>query len=205
MGVPSYAGRVPEMAARSLKRFLGNNTPVIIVCVYGNRAYDDTLIELKDIVEAHGFKLVSAAAVVAQHSIFPKVAEGRPDAEDIEKLHSFAAKSCDILSQISKMSAVSRLMVNGNRPYRDTKPIPLHPEGSKEKCTSCHACAKMCPADAIDMDKLYKTDEKKCISCGRCIVVCPEHARHFGGLLYKAASWKFEKDYAEPKQPEFSM
>lgn len=101
------------------------------------------------------------------------------------------------------MSAFSRLMVNGNRPYRDTKPIPLHPEGSKEKCTSCHACAKMCPADAIDMDKLYKTDEKKCISCGRCIVVCPEHARHFGGLLYKAASWKFEKDYAEPKQPEF--
>lgn len=127
VGVPSYAGRVPEMATQSLKRFLGNNTPVIIVCVYGNRAYDDTLIELKDIVEAHGFKLVSAAAVIAQHSIFPRVAEGRPDAEDIEKLHSFAAKSCDILSQISKMSAVSRLMVNGNRPYRDTKPIPLYP------------------------------------------------------------------------------
>ena len=87
VGVPSYAGRVPEMAARSLKRFLGNNTPAIIVCAYGNRAYDDTLIELKDIVEAHGFKLVSAAAVVAQHSIFPKVAEGRPDADDMEMLH----------------------------------------------------------------------------------------------------------------------
>ena len=203
VGVPSYAGRVPEMAARSLKRFLGNNTPAIIVCVYGNRAYDDTLIELKDIVEAHGFKVVSAAAAIAQHSIFPKVAEGRPDAEDLKKLHGFAAKSCDILSQISKMSAVSRLMVNGNRPYRDTKPIPLFPEGSKEKCTSCHACAKMCPADAIDMDKPYKTNGKKCISCGRCIVVCPEHARHFGGLLYKAVSWKFQKAYAEPKQPEF--
>lgn len=203
VGVPSYAGRVPEMAARSLKRFLGNNTPAIIVCVYGNRAYDDTLIELKDIVEAHGFKLVSAAAVIAQHSIFPKVAEGRPDADDMEKLHSFAAKSNDILSQISKMSAVSRLMVKGNRPYRDTKPIPLHPEGSKSKRTSCHACAKMCPVGAISMEEPYKTNEKKCISCGRCIVVCPEHARHFGGLLYKTASWKFEKDYAEPKQPEF--
>lgn len=203
VGVPSYAGRVPEMAARSLKRFLGNNTPAIIVCVYGNRAYDDTLIELKDIVEAHGFKLVSAAAVIAQHSIFPKVAEGRPDADDMEKLHSFAAKSNDILSQISKMSAVSRLMVNGNRPYRDTKLIPLHPEGSKSKCTSCHACAKMCPVGAISMEEPYKTNEKKCISCGRCIVVCPEHARHFGGLLYKTVSWKFEKDYTEPKQPEF--
>lgn len=203
VGVPSYAGRVPEMAARSLKRFLGNNTPVIIVCVYGNRAYDDTLIELKDIVEAHGFKLVSAAAVIAQHSIFPKMAEGRPDADDMEKLHEFAVNSKELLSQISKMSAVSRLMVKGNRPYRDTKPIPLHPEGSKSKCTSCHVCAKMCPVGAISMEEPYKTNEKKCISCGRCIVVCPEHARHFGGLLYKTASWKFEKDYAEPKQPEF--
>ena len=203
VGVPSYAGRVPEMAAQSLKRFLGNNTPAIIVCAYGNRAYDDTLIELKDIVEAHGFKLVSAAAVIAQHSIFPKVAEGRPDADDMEKLHEFAVNSKELLSQISKMSAVSRLMVKGNRPYRDTKPIPLHPEGSKSKCTSCHACAKMCPVGAISMEEPYKTNEKKCISCGRCIVVCPEHARHIGGLLYKTASWKFEKDYAEPKQPEF--
>lgn len=203
VGVPSYAGRVPEMAAQSLKRFLGNNTPAIIVCAYGNRAYDDTLIELKDIVEAHGFKLVSAAAVIAQHSIFPKMAEGRPDADDMEKLHEFAVNSKELLSQISKMSAVSRLMVKGNRPYRDTKPIPLHPEGSKSKCTSCHACAKMCPVGAISMEESYKTNEKKCISCGRCIVVCPEHARHFGGLLYKTASWKFEKDYAEPKQPEF--
>ena len=203
VGVPSYAGRVPEMAVQSLKRFLGNNTPAIIVCAYGNRAYDDTLIELKDIVEAHGFKLVSAAAVVAQHSIFPKMAEGRPDADDMEKLHAFAVNSKELLSRISKMSAVSRLMVKGNRPYRDTKPIPLHPEGSKSKCTSCHACANMCPVGAISMEEPYKTNEKKCISCGRCIVVCPEHARHFGGLLYKAASWKFEKNYAEPKQPEF--
>ena len=203
VGVPSYAGRVPEMATQSLKRFLGNNTPVIIVCVYGNRAYDDTLIELKDIVEAHGFKLVSAAAVIAQHSIFPKMAEGRPDADDMEKLHDFVAKSKELLSQISKMSAVSRLMVNGNRPYRDTKLLPLHPEGSKSECTSCHTCAKMCPVGAISMEEPYKTNEKKCISCGRCIVVCPEHARHFGGLLYKDTSRKFEKAYAEPKQPEF--
>lgn len=89
VGVPSYAGRVPEMAVRPLRRFLGNNTPTIIVSVYGNRAYDDTLIELKDLVESHGFKLLSAAAVIAQHSIFPKIAEGRPNADDMEKLHDF--------------------------------------------------------------------------------------------------------------------
>lgn len=203
VGVPSYAGRVPEMAVHSLRRFLGNNTPAIIVSVYGNRAYDDTLIELKDLVESHGFKLLSAAAVIAQHSIFPKIAEGRPNADDTEKLHDFASKSRELLLKIPKMSAVSRLMVKRNRPYRDAKPIPLHPEGSKGKCTSCHACVKMCPVGAITMGEPYKTNEKKCISCGRCVVVCPEHARLFGGLLYKAVSWKFEKAYSEPKQPEF--
>ena len=175
VGVPSYAGKVPEMAVRSLRRFLGNNTPAIIVSVYGNRAYDDTLIELKDLMESHGFKLLSAAAVIAQHSIFPKIAEGRPNADDMEKLHEFASKSRELLIQIPKMSAVSRLMVKGNRPYRDNKPIPLHPEGSKGKCISCHACVKMCPVGAITMKEPYKTNEKKCISCGRCVVVCPEH------------------------------
>ena len=175
VGVPSYAGKVPEMAVRSLRRFLGNNTPAIIVSVYGNRAYDDTLIELKDLMESHGFKFLSAAAVIAQHSIFPKIAEGRPNADDMEKLHEFASKSRELLIQIPKMSAVSRLMVKGNRPYRDTKPIPLHPEGSKGKCISCHACVKMCPVGAITMKEPYKTNEKKCISCGRCVVVCPEH------------------------------
>ena len=175
VGVPSYAGKVPEMAVRSLRRFLGNNTPAIIVSVYGNRAYDDTLIELKDLMESHGFKLLSAAAVIAQHSIFPKIAEGRPNADDMEKLHEFASKSRELLIQIPKMSAVSRLMVKGNRPYRDNKPIPLHPEGSKGKCISCYACVKMCPVGAITMKEPYKTNEKKCISCGRCVVVCPEH------------------------------
>ena len=101
------------------------------------------------------------------------------------------------------MAAVSRLMVNGNRPYRDAKPIPLHPKGSKGKCTSCHACVKMCPVGAITQDEPYKTNEKKCVSCGRCVVVCPQHARQFGGLLYKTVSWKFEKAFAESKQPEF--
>ena len=136
VAAPVFGGRIPSVVREKIKMLDGKGKRAVTIAVYGNRAYDDTLIEMKDIVEAHGFKLVSAASAIAQHSIFPRVAEGRPDAEDIEKLHSFAAKSCDILSQISKMSAVSRLMVNGNRPYRDTKPIPLYPEGSKEQCTS---------------------------------------------------------------------
>ena len=44
-GVPVYAGRVPAMAAERLRRFRGDNTPAIVVAVYGNRHYDDAIIE----------------------------------------------------------------------------------------------------------------------------------------------------------------
>jgi ferredoxin len=39
VGVPVYYGRVPALAAEALKKFKGNNTPAVIVCVYGNRPY----------------------------------------------------------------------------------------------------------------------------------------------------------------------
>lgn len=202
VGVPAYAGRVPAMAVRPISRFIGSNTPAIVACVYGNRAYDDTLIELKDLVTSNGFKVISAAAFIAQHSIFPKVGEGRPDAEDMKQVRAFAEESKRLLDSINKLSEVRELVVSGNRPYRDAKPVPIHPEGSKGDCTACLTCAKQCPVGAIPQDAPYKTDKNKCISCGRCVVVCPQHARHFGGLKYKAACWKFEKANAEPKQPE---
>ena len=47
IGVPSYAGRVPETFAQRFKENIkGNNTPAVIVITFGNRAYEDTLIEL---------------------------------------------------------------------------------------------------------------------------------------------------------------
>ena len=78
-----YAGRIPAISAESLRHFTGKHTPAIIVCTYGNRAYDDALLELRDIVEEQGFIVVSAGAFIAQHSIFPHVGTGRPDIRDI--------------------------------------------------------------------------------------------------------------------------
>ena len=73
VGVPVYAGRVPAMAAERLRRFRGENTPAVVVAVYGNRHYDDAVLELHDIMTEQGFRTVSAGAFVAQHSIFAKV------------------------------------------------------------------------------------------------------------------------------------
>ncbi len=202
IGVPSYAGRVPQMAAGPVSRFIGSNTPAIVVCTYGNRAYDDTLIELEDLVEQNGFKVVAAAAFVAQHAIFPSVAEGRPDADDMKLVAEFAEKSRQLILSTRQLADLAHLNVKGNRPYRDITPVPLHPEASKSQCKACKTCVQQCPVGAIPDDTPYKTDDKLCISCGRCTVVCPENARKFGGLMYKAAKFKLRKAFEGRKEPE---
>ena len=62
--VPSYGGRVPAVAAGRLKNLTGNGATAILVCVYGNREWDDTLTELQDILEAQGFRCTAAVAAV---------------------------------------------------------------------------------------------------------------------------------------------
>ena len=83
IGAPVYAGRLPRRAAEAFKMLRGSSTPAIAVCVYGNRDYDDALVELQDIIEERGFKTVAAGAFIGRHCIFPTVAGGRHDDADM--------------------------------------------------------------------------------------------------------------------------
>lgn len=201
VGVPVYSGRIPTRAAEGLTKFKGNNTPTIITCIYGNRDYDDALLELKDIVENNNFKVISAAAFIAQHSIFPKVGTNRPDENDMELVNQFAQKSKKILELTTDLDSLPEIQVKGNYPYKTPGNIPLKPKGNR-KCNKCGTCVKLCPVEAISANNPRKTDKEKCIACGRCIVVCSKEARHFGGLIYKIAGRKFVKAYSAPKEAE---
>ena len=64
--MPVYNGRLPDYCTQSLVHLKGNDTPAIAVVVYGNREYDDALLELKTILEKNGFFVVGAAAFVAR-------------------------------------------------------------------------------------------------------------------------------------------
>ena len=55
IAVPSYGGRVPAVAAERLGMMRGNGAQAVLVCVYGNRAYEDTLVELEDAAKARAF------------------------------------------------------------------------------------------------------------------------------------------------------
>lgn len=198
--VPVYAGRIPLQAAQTIKQIRGNNTLSAIVCVYGNRDYDDALLELRDISESVGFKPVAAASFIARHSIFPKVASGRPDEADIEDMHSFGIK-CKQLYNTAKYDTIAQLQVRGNFPYREPSSIPFKPKGDS-KCDNCGTCVKMCPVHAIPAATPKKTDKDLCISCARCIAICPQHSRKFSGLLYRMVKSKFEKGYAARRESE---
>ena len=51
-GIPVYSGRVPALASQYLQKIKGLSTPAILVSVYGNREYEDALLELKNITKS---------------------------------------------------------------------------------------------------------------------------------------------------------
>lgn len=196
VGVPVYAGRVPAMAVERLRRFRGDNTPAVVVAVYGNRHYDDAVLELHDIMTECGFRTVAAGAFIAQHSIFPKVGNARPDAEDISEIKAFAERSAALVAK-----GFGAISLPGNRPYKVPGGIPIWPTASK-KCSACGACARLCPTGAIDPALPKGVDKVKCIKCGRCIMVCPIKARRFYGIKYSLAAARFNSAFATRRANE---
>lgn len=200
-GVPSYGGRVPSPAAERFRNMKGNKTPIVLVTAFGNRDYDDTLLELKDLAEEQGFVPVAAVAAVAEHSIMRQYAKGRPDRQDKEELAAFAEKIREKIEQMKDMENTPELSVKGNRPYRDYSGVPMKPSAGKQ-CIKCGVCAGLCPVGAILAEHPEETVKEKCISCMRCIAVCPEHARSVSKPVLMAASMKLKKACSEPKGNE---
>jgi len=189
IALPSYGGRVPGLAAERLSEIHGNAAKCVLLCVYGNRAYEDTLVEMEDIAEKCGFTVIAAVSAIAEHSIMHQFASGRPDKSDKEQLKSYAQT---IIEKIKSSSSNERIQIPGNRPYKKSSGIGLIPKATKE-CVGCELCAEQCPARAIDRKKLQSADSKKCISCMRCVVNCPHSARKVNGAMVSAAAMAMKK------------
>lgn len=199
VGIPVYAGRVPKMAVDRIHQFKGKGTPAIAVAVYGNRHYDDALLELSDLLSENGFQIISAGAFIAQHSIFPKVGAHRPDADDYLQINVFADETNKIFHK--NREKLLPIHIPGKRPYKIPGSIPIYPSGTNA-CKECGKCMELCPTGAIAKSTPKEVDQTKCIKCGRCIVVCPTKSRKFRGLKYMMASLKFNHAYKERREPE---
>lgn len=181
--VPVYGGRVAETAMQRLGRVSGRECPVVPVVVYGNRDYEDALIELIDWTVEHGFVPVAGAAFVGEHSFSRPdrpVAANRPDANDIQKAIRLGNEVAERLDTVGTPGRLPEIRVKGNRPYKvKGNKTPQAPVVVEELCTQCGFCAEICPVEAITVGHEVVSDAECCIKCCACVKECPQHARIF--------------------------
>ena len=207
IGVPVYEGRVAGTAIPRLKRLKGNNTPAVVVVVYGNRDFEDALIELNDLAEELGFIPVAGGAFIGEHSFATEIrpmANGRPDAEDMSAAEAFGVKIRDKMRNMDLIMGMPRVEIPGNRPYinRDRSGLADRSASTLEDiCTLCGTCALCCPVGAISVEDTVKTDNMACILCCACVKNCPTGAREVADpMINKIANW-VSKNFQARKAP----
>ena len=196
IAMPSFGGLAPQLALDRLARIKADNCKCVIVAVYGNRAYEDTLVQMEDYAGKAGFHVIAAVSAVAEHSILHQYATGRPDEKDGNKLAEFGTQ---ILKKAEEKND-SEPKIPGNRPYKKAGAGMIPKAGTS--CTSCGLCADKCPAGAIDKNNPRITDKSKCISCMRCVSVCPKQARKVNGFMTAVAGLAIKKACSVPKECE---
>ena len=224
-GVPVIAGRVPNVLLPFLNTLEGGEALAVPVVLYGNRNFDDALIELRNILEERGFHTIAAAAFIGEHSFSRILAAGRPDEEDMAKAEAFAKAVAakirmlvgssggdeDRLLELVRMQGP--IPVEGCEPIRkyyqprDRKGEPINilkvkPKLDESKCTGCGDCVKLCPMGSIKEDAPGVVDGI-CIKCCGCEKKCPEGALYFDDPGYIYHKEELEYMYAaNRREPE---
>lgn len=199
--MPVYGGRLPGAAAQRLAGLRGAGGPAVAVAVYGNRAYEDALFELRDVLRGDGFVTAAAGAFVAEHSIIRTIAAGRPDAKDLAVAAGFGR---DAARKLADASALTEISVPGSEAYRERKPGRGAAPLTSDACTACGRCAAVCPMGAIPR-KNPDTTTDACIGCMRCVSVCPEHARSLPPAALDRIAGFLAQTASTPRQPELFL
>lgn len=208
VGLPVYAGRVPNVLLNYLKNNIKAQGALgVALVLYGNRNYDDALIELSDILTMNGFRVRAAGAFIGEHSFSRILAKDRPDRDDLEKVTTFAK---DIYEKIKSQND-SVPAIKGSKVYRPYY-RPINREGAyvdirkvtpktNQGCTDCKLCVSVCPMGSIDYENVGQLNNI-CIKCGACIKICPVGAKYYDDENYLHHKYELEVDFAARKEPE---
>jgi ferredoxin len=206
IGVPVYAGRVAALAVQRLGGFAGNSTPAVITVTFGNREYEDALIELQDIAEKASFRTIAAGAFIGEHSFSDPampIAENRPDTDDLLLAEIFGKKISDKLNSIKDLQVAVCPEIPGNRPYKEGMgQLPFTPHLLESACTLCGTCLSVCPTGSISMESAIEMNSSSCIFCCACIKNCPENALIIDAAPLKEKRQWLHDNYSMRKVPE---
>lgn len=207
IGTPTYAGRFPKLLTSYLDKITATNTLAVFITTYGNRDYEDALLEQHDIFTSKGFIALGAATFITEHSSTNKLATGRPNVHDLELASNFGTNLLNRLRDLNSLTDLNTLSLPGNKPYvvKNITMIPITPE-TNEKCVTCGICAKHCPTSAIDFSDCKTIDSSKCIKCNSCIKRCPFNAKSMTHEAYKNMQNMLVTNFAQnPRKPELFL
>lgn len=212
LGTPVYAGRVPNVLLPFLKEnVMGGGALAVPVVLFGNRNYDDALIELRNILIADGLHPIAAGAFVGEHSFSRELGAGRPNAGDEALMDELAARTAE-LTAAWETAPQTPVTVRGQepiRPYytpRDRAGNPINilkvkPKTDMSRCGGCGLCAEICPMGSIDPADVSQV-QGICIKCCACVKGCPTGAKYFDDAGYLYHQHELEAQYARPALSE---
>ena len=207
VGVPVYMGRVPALLQEWLQAVQADNTPTVCVVVYGNRAFENSLLELGDTLRSRGCVPVAAGAFIGEHSFADSqrpVALGRPDAQDMAFAMEFGGKIREKLESGATLAQIGEVVIPGEHPYAGrTQLWDVDFIAVNGDCVQCGLCAEVCPVDAVDPEDSSKIDIQRCITCCACIKACPQSARSKKQGPVDDAANRLNTLHGDRKSPEY--
>jgi len=203
-GTPVYAGRVPNVLLPYLtKNIKGNGALAIPVVTYGNRNFDDGLMELRNLMIANGLTPIAGGAFVGEHSFSTTLGAGRPDADDLSMAQELGKKAAE---KVLSGSGNTPVAVEGEDPIRtyytprDRNGNPINilkvkPKTDTDKCINCGLCARICTMGSIDPQDVTNVTGI-CIKCCACVKRCPKGAKYYDDEGYLYHQHELEDIYA---------
>ncbi|UCG63134.1 MAG: 4Fe-4S binding protein [Candidatus Zixiibacteriota bacterium] len=195
IGAPVYGGRLPVEAVNRFKQLRATKTLAILIVVYGNREFEDALLELKNLAIELGFNPVAGGAFIGEHSFATEdvpIANGRPDGADVQIAVDLGAKIKDKIRSLQSADAQKDLKIPGRFPYAagGARAMAISPVTKEDTCTVCGTCSSVCPTAAISINESVATEIDLCIRCSACIKNCSTGARVWeDGTMKSIANW----------------
>lgn len=211
MGVPTIAGRVPNLLLPYLNTLKGEGALGAAVALYGNRNFDDCLVELQDLMENGGIKVIAGGSFVGEHSFSEVLGAGRPDEEDLGIADKMAL---EISKKLHSGAGYISALLPGERPYRGYYQ-PRDRQGNSidirkvkpktdDRCIDCKLCARICPLGSIDFSDVSNV-RGICMKCCACIKKCPTGAKYFDDEGYLYHKLELELGYARRSESKFYL